>query len=102
MSRLSRAYARRRPTRRQRKSGHSRSCRAGRDLSCPAYPPAKRISHENISTVSGVYEKLVRCLSLENHLRVFAGWRASDETHNLSGDAKAEWLVAQFGESGSD
>src|SRR5262249_8581160 len=50
--------------------------------------------------VSASNGRLVEMIA--NHLGVFTGWRASDETHNLSGDAKARWLVAQFGDGGFD
>jgi 4-hydroxybenzoate polyprenyltransferase len=50
--------------------------------------------------VSGSNRKLVEMIA--RHLGIFTGWWASDESCNLSGDAKAKWLVAQFGERGFD
>ncbi len=38
--------------------------------------------------------------SVADHLKLFSGWFASDETTNLSGARKAERLVEAFGEGG--
>lgn len=40
--------------------------------------------------------------AVADHLGVFDGWFASDENNNLSGKAKAEQLVAAFGDGGFD
>ena len=50
--------------------------------------------------VSGSNRYLVE--AIVRHLGIFTGWRASDESCNLSGEVKAKWLVAQFGERGFD
>jgi 4-hydroxybenzoate polyprenyltransferase len=40
--------------------------------------------------------------SVADHLGLFTGWFASDETVNLSGETKARRLVAEFNEGGFD
>jgi len=40
--------------------------------------------------------------AIADHLGIFDGWIASDETHNLAGRAKAAHLVERFGERGFD
>src|SRR5262249_1032953 len=45
-------------------------------------------------------ERLVAAVA--DYLGLFAGWFASDETNNLSGEAKALRLVAEFGLCGFD
>jgi 4-hydroxybenzoate polyprenyltransferase/phosphoserine phosphatase len=40
--------------------------------------------------------------AIADHLGIFTGWFASDETTNLAGDAKAQRLVDAFGERGFD
>jgi 4-hydroxybenzoate polyprenyltransferase/phosphoserine phosphatase len=50
--------------------------------------------------VSASNQILVQAVA--EHLGVFSGWFASDQTVNLSGDAKAARLVAAFGERGFD
>jgi 4-hydroxybenzoate polyprenyltransferase len=40
--------------------------------------------------------------SVADHLKLFSGWFASDETINLAGARKAECLVEAFGEGGFD
>lgn len=40
--------------------------------------------------------------AVAGHLGLFAGWFASDEKNNLSGERKAQRLVAEFGEHGFD
>jgi phosphoserine phosphatase len=40
--------------------------------------------------------------AVADHLGMFSGWFASDETTNLAGHAKAEQLVEVFGERGFD
>jgi 4-hydroxybenzoate polyprenyltransferase/phosphoserine phosphatase len=50
--------------------------------------------------VSASNRNLVEVIA--RHLGIFAGWWASDESCNLSGEVKAKWLVAQFGERGFD
>ena len=50
--------------------------------------------------VSGSNRNLVEAVA--RHLGSFTGWWASDERCNLSGEVKANWLVAQFGECGFD
>ncbi|GGZ30550.1 UbiA family prenyltransferase [Asticcacaulis endophyticus] len=49
---------------------------------------------------SATHKKYVEAVA--NHLGVFTGWFASDETINLSGSKKAARLVAEFGEKGFD
>ncbi len=50
--------------------------------------------------VSASNERYVSAIA--NHLGVFDGWLASDETHNLSATAKANRLIADFGDRGFD
>jgi len=50
--------------------------------------------------VSGSNRHLVEMVA--NHLGIFTGWWASDESCNLSGKVKAKWLSTQFGERGFD
>jgi len=40
--------------------------------------------------------------AVAEHLGLFTGWFGSDESNNLAGEAKAEQLVAAFGERGFD
>lgn len=40
--------------------------------------------------------------AVADHLGLFTGWFASDETTNLAGEAKAQQLVKNFGERGFD
>lgn len=49
---------------------------------------------------SAAHRRLVGRIA--DHLGLFDGWFASDDTVNLSGEAKAETLVAAFGEKGFD
>jgi 4-hydroxybenzoate polyprenyltransferase/phosphoserine phosphatase len=45
-------------------------------------------------------QRLVKAVA--DHLGLFTGWFASDETVNLAGDTKARRLVMEFGEGGYD
>ena len=49
---------------------------------------------------SASHQRLVR--SIADHLGLFTGWFASDETTNLAGRRKAQQLVEAFGERGFD
>lgn len=49
---------------------------------------------------SASHEKLVSRIA--NHLGIFDGWFATDETTNLAGERKARQLVEAFGERGFD
>jgi 4-hydroxybenzoate polyprenyltransferase/phosphoserine phosphatase len=49
---------------------------------------------------SGSNERLVKAVA--DHLGIFSGWYASNETVNLTAEAKAELLVSEFGEGGYD
>jgi 4-hydroxybenzoate polyprenyltransferase/phosphoserine phosphatase len=62
----------------------------------------RKASSEGRATylVSASNERLVR--AVVEHLGLFTGWFASEEANNLSGKAKAERLVREFGEHGFD
>ncbi|WFU79126.1 UbiA family prenyltransferase [Bradyrhizobium sp. CIAT3101] len=45
-------------------------------------------------------ERLVKAVA--DHLGIFSGWFASNQTENLASDTKAARLVAEFGEGGYD
>ena len=49
---------------------------------------------------SASHERLIKAIA--EHLGLFDGWFASDETTNLAGEAKAQRLVEVFGERGFD
>jgi 4-hydroxybenzoate polyprenyltransferase len=54
----------------------------------------------SVYLASASNESLVK--SITEHLGLFTGYFASNETHNLSGEIKARRLVAEFGEGGFD
>lgn len=53
-----------------------------------------------IYLASASNQRLVKAVA--DHLGLFTGWFASDEVNNLSGERKAQRLVAEFGERGFD
>jgi 4-hydroxybenzoate polyprenyltransferase/phosphoserine phosphatase len=59
-----------------------------------------RADGRSVYLASASNHRLVK--SVADHLGVFDGWFASDETTNLAGIRKAEQLVTRFGERGFD
>jgi 4-hydroxybenzoate polyprenyltransferase/phosphoserine phosphatase len=59
-----------------------------------------RAENRPVYLASASHERLVSAVA--DHLGVFDGWFASDETTNLAGEAKANRLVEAFGEGGFD
>jgi 4-hydroxybenzoate polyprenyltransferase/phosphoserine phosphatase len=59
-----------------------------------------RAEGRRVYLASASHGRLVGAIA--DHLGLFDGWYASDETTNLAGHAKAEQLVAAFGERGFD
>ncbi len=61
---------------------------------------AARDEGRTVYIASAAHRRLVERIAA--HLGLFDGWFASDDVVNLSGEAKAERLVAEFGEKGFD
>jgi 4-hydroxybenzoate polyprenyltransferase/phosphoserine phosphatase len=59
-----------------------------------------RAEERPVYLASASHRRLVE--SIANHLGLFTGWFASDETTNLAGVRKADKLVEAFGEQGFD
>ena len=70
------------------------------DESVLALVRAARADGRPVYLASASSGRLVAAIA--DHLGLFTGWYASDETTNLAGTAKARQLVAAFGEKGFD
>jgi 4-hydroxybenzoate polyprenyltransferase/phosphoserine phosphatase len=70
------------------------------DAAVLAHIATAKAQGRKIYLASASAERLVKAVA--EHVGLFDGWFASDETNNLSGGAKAAQLVAAFGPQGFD